>query len=241
MSIERFEQVDILCFGAHPDDVEIGMGGTILNHVAQGYKVGICDLTLAELSSNGTVTQRQEEAKYAAERLGVVDRINLGFPDRGLSINKDALAHLVRVIRDAKPKLIFLPYEDDRHPDHGAVTRLVEEAIFNSGIRKYQMGSEEQEPHKVQQIYYYFINGLHKPHVIVDITAFMAGKMEALLAYRSQFVVEEGQERTQTRLNTGFIEFIEGRDRVFGKMQQVEFAEGFMVKEPILASKLLLD
>lgn len=235
------ERLDMLCFGAHPDDVEIGMSGTILKHVQEGYNVGICDLTLAELSSNGTVTKRQEEAQAAAERLGVSVRVNLGFPDRGLAFNKDAIAHLVRVIREYRPKVIFLPYEDDRHPDHGAVTRLVEEAVFNAGIQKYQMGSEEEEAFHVEQIFYYFINGVHKPHLVVDISPFAQAKKEVLLAYESQFLTGQRLDHLQTRLNTGFMEVIEGRDRLFGKMKNVEFAEGFMIKEPALALKLFLN
>ncbi|GAA0360389.1 bacillithiol biosynthesis deacetylase BshB1 [Bacillus horti] len=231
------DHLDILCFGAHPDDVEIGMAGTILKHVAEGYKVGICDLTMAELSSNGTVTKRQEEAQEAANRLGVVKRVNLGFPDRGLASNRDAIAYIVRIIREHKPRIVFLPFEEDRHPDHGAVTHLVEEAIFNAGIQKYQMSTEEEEAHRVQQTYYYFINGIQKPDILVDITKHVEGKKSALLAYESQFLLE--LESTATRLNDGFIEFIEGRDRVFGKMKNVPFAEGFVVKEPLLISTLL--
>jgi bacillithiol biosynthesis deacetylase BshB1 len=234
------DDLDILCFGAHPDDVEIGMAGTIRKHVELGFKVGICDLTMAELSSNGTVTKRQEEAEKAAEILGVTERINLGFPDRGLEMNRDVLATIVSVIREYKPTVVFIPYEDDRHPDHGMTSKMIEEAIFTATIRKYQWGGDqEEEPHRVTQVYYYFINGFSKPQVIVDITKCFDVKRKALLAYESQFNEMEGG--VQTRLNTGFLDVIEGRDKLFGKMLDVTYAEGFMVKEPILISHLIPD
>jgi bacillithiol biosynthesis deacetylase BshB1 len=234
------DRLDILCFGAHPDDVEIGMAGTIRKHVDLGFKVGICDLTMAELSSNGTVTQRQKEAEQAAEILGVTERINLGFPDRGLEANRDVLGKVVSVIRKYQPKVVFLPFEEDRHPDHGMTTKLVEEAIFTATIRKYQWSSEEEEQaHKVTQVYYYFINGMSKPHLMVDITPYMEDKRKSLLAYESQF--DAGANRVTTRLNQGFIEVVEGRERWFGKMIDVSYAEGFKVKEPILISNLIPD
>lgn len=232
--------LDILCFGAHPDDIEIGMAGTIRKHVDLGFKVGLCDLTMAELSSNGTVTKRIEEADQAAEILGVSERINLGFPDRGLELNRDVLATIVSTIREYRPKVVFIPYEDDRHPDHGKTARLVEEAIFTATIRKYQWsGDQDEEPHKVTQVYYYFINGFAKPHVIVDTSKHIEIKREALLAYKSQFM--PSTDSVKTRLNTDFLDVIEGRDRLFGKLLDVPYAEGFMVKEPILISHLIPD
>ncbi|MEH7899796.1 bacillithiol biosynthesis deacetylase BshB1, partial [Bacillus pumilus] len=113
------KRLDILAFGAHSDDVEIGMGGTIAKYVKKGSRVGICDLTQAELSSNGTVESRQEEAKAAAAILGVSTRIQLTLPDRGLYVNDEAMKDIAGVIRTYKPKLIFAPYHQDRHPDHG--------------------------------------------------------------------------------------------------------------------------
>jgi bacillithiol biosynthesis deacetylase BshB1 len=232
------EHLDILCFGAHPDDVEIGMAGTIRKHVDLGFKVGICDLTMAELSSNGTVTQRQKEAEVAAELLGVSERINLGFPDRGLELSRDVLGKIVSIIRTYKPKVIFLPYEDDRHPDHGLTTRFVEEAIFTSTLQKYRWSGEaDEKPHKVTQVYYYFINGISKPQVMVDISAYREVKQQSLLAYESQFNQQKGN--VETRLNNDFLEVVVGREKWFGKMIEVAYAEGFMVKEPILISHLI--
>lgn len=227
-------QVDILCFGAHPDDVEIGMAGTIAKHVQQGHSVVICDLTKAELSSNGSVEEREQEAIQAAQILGV-ERINLGFPDRGLHVTEERVRTIVQVLRTYQPSVVFLPYEDDRHPDHGQATRLVEEALFNAGIVKY--ASNEQAAHRVWQVYYYFINGFTKPDLLVDISEHIHTKRAALLAYKSQFTKQEGT--VETRLNTGFINVIEGREQLFGKMKQVAYAEGFILKDPILLANCL--
>ena len=120
----------ILAFGAHADDVEIGMAGTIAKYTKQGYEVGICDLTEADLSSNGTIELRKEEAKAAARIMGVKTRLNLAMPDRGLYMKEEYIREIVKVIRTYKPKLVFAPYYEDRHPDHANCAKLVEEAIF---------------------------------------------------------------------------------------------------------------
>ncbi len=156
----------MLAFGAHPDDVEIGMGGTIAKYAQQGYDIGICDLTLAELSSNGTVHIRQQEAKRAADILGVRTRIQLKLPDRGLTIQKEHIDPIVTVIRTYRPRIVFAPYWEDRHPDHGQCAKLVEEAVFSAAIRRYG----ELPPHRVQAVYFYMINGFHRPHFVVDIS-----------------------------------------------------------------------
>lgn len=132
------KMLDILAFGAHSDDVEIGMGGTIAKYSKKGFRIGICDLTEAELSSNGTVDTRKSEAALAAEILGASPRVSLALPDRGLFVNQAAVREAVTVIRKYKPKLVFVPYQKDRHPDHGHAAEIVEEAVFSAGIHKYQ-------------------------------------------------------------------------------------------------------
>lgn len=134
---------DVLAFGAHSDDVEIGMGGTIAKFVKQEKKVMICDLTEAELSSNGTVSLRKEEAAEAARILGADKRIQLTLPDRGLIMSDQAIRSIVTIIRTCRPKAVFMPYKKDRHPDHGNAAALVEEAIFSAGIHKYK---DEKKP-----------------------------------------------------------------------------------------------
>ncbi|MDQ0337629.1 bacillithiol biosynthesis deacetylase BshB1 [Caldalkalibacillus uzonensis] len=231
------EALDLLCFGAHPDDVEIGMAGTIAKHVAQGYAVGIIDLTMAELSSNGTVEARQEEAAQAARVLGVKQRFNLKFPDRALTDRESIIGAVVELIRRHRPRAVFAPYDHDRHPDHNQTAQWIEEAVFTANIGKYQWGEKRQAPHQVAQLYYYFINSVAKPDILVDITQEMKIKKQALKVYRSQFEQTEGS--IATRLNTGFMEAIEGRERWFGSMIKVPYAEGFMVKTPLSLPSLV--
>lgn len=227
----------ILAFGAHPDDVEIGMGGTIAKLTNEGKRAGICDLTDADLSSNGNVRLRKEEAAKAAEILGLCFRTSLGFPDRGLLLKEAYINEIAKMIRIHKPKIVFAPYYQDRHPDHGNCTRLVEEAVFSAGIKKYQTEGCN-EPHKVERVYFYMINGFHQPDFIVDISAFIDTKLAALRAYQSQF--EMTKESFNTPLVNGYIETVEARERMFGQLVNVTYAEGFKTKVPLLLKRDLL-
>ncbi|WP_257351783.1 bacillithiol biosynthesis deacetylase BshB1 [Pseudalkalibacillus decolorationis] len=229
-------QLDLLAFGAHPDDVEIGMAGTVIRHSKMGYKCGICDLTLAELSSNGTVELRQEEASEAAKVLRLHTRLNLQLPDRGLQYNSAYVNKIVEIIRTYQPKVVFLPYHEDRHPDHGNCARLVEEALFSAGIKKYQ-ADQELPPHKVRDIYYYFINGYEHPSITVDITSVREEKLKCLQAYKSQFTLSE--DGVDTPLNNGYLETVLARDTLFGKETGVKLAEGFYIKKPLLIDNFL--
>lgn len=224
------ENVQILAFGAHADDVEIGMAGTIAKLTSLGKSVGICDLTDADLSSNGNVALRKLEGAKAAEILGVSFRTSLGMPDRGLYLKEEYIRKIVTVIRNLKPRIVFAPYFEDRHPDHGNCARLVEEAVFSAGIRKYNMG--ESAPHRVERLYFYMINGFHRPDFTVDISPFMDKKLQALRAYRSQF--EKTEESVSTPLVNGYIETVEAREKLFGKQVGVSFAEGFKTNIPLL-------
>lgn len=231
--------VDILAFGAHADDVEIGMGGSLAKYAALGKKILICDLTKAELSSNGTVKKRIQEAKRAAAILGV-ERISLDLPDRGLFMNKDAIDEIVAIIRRYRPKLLFAPYYEDRHPDHGNCMRLVEEAAFSAGIRKYreETGPGVEGPHKANHLYLYMINGFHKPDFLIDISETISQKLDSLRAYESQF--QKDENAVETPLVNGYIETVEARERLFGHGAGVAYAEGFISKKPLLLSADLL-
>lgn len=222
--------VDILAFGAHADDVEIGMGGTLAKYAQLGKKIVICDLTKAEMSSNGTVEQRIEEAKRAADILGV-QRISLNLPDRGLYMKDEYIKEIITIIRQYKPTLVFVPYVVDRHPDHGNAARLVEEAVFSAGVRKV-MGNELFGAHHIQNLYYYMINGFHKPDFVIDISEYMNQKKDSLQAYQSQFI--KSDNTVDTPLVNGYIETVEAREKMFGKEVGVKYAEGFMSKKPLL-------
>jgi len=223
------DQLDILVFGAHPDDAEIGMGATIYKHTKAGYRVGICDLTYAEMSSNGTVDTRVAEAEEAGRLLGLSERSNLGLPDRGLRLETNQLGAIVKEIRRLRPRIVFAPYWQDRHPDHVMCSRMTEEAVFNAKLRKML---PDMEPHVVEHLYFYFINDIFEPQIVMDVSAEHERKMSALQAYNTQFFTDSGM--VATPINQGFLDGIIARDRSAGHKAGVQFAEGFVAKRPFM-------
>lgn len=221
--------IDVLAFGAHADDIEIGAGGTLLKHANAGQSIVLCDLTKAELSSNGDVDTRFQEAETARHRMKARDRIQLDLGDRNLFLSDAHIRALVGVIRKYKPRVILAPYWEDRHPDHEHCSQLVREAVFSAGIRNY--APEAGEAHKVLSVYYYFINDFVEPDVCVDVTEVYDGKMDMLQSYESQFQPADG--RVKTPLNTGYFEQIRSRECGFGRKIGTEFAEGFKVRGPL--------
>lgn len=229
-------KLDILAFGAHADDVEIGMGGTLAKFANAGRMVGICDLTKAELSSNGTVERRMQEAKKAAAILGASWRGTLDLPDRGLVLKDEYVKKIAGIIRRYRPELVFAPYFKDRHPDHGNCAQLVKEAVFSAGIKKFDAGGGLL-PHRSRNVYFYMINGFHPPDFIIDISNYMEVKINSLQAYESQF--SKTEESFETPLVNGYIESVEAREKLFGKAAGVSYGEGFMADGPILVHDLL--
>lgn len=222
-------KLDILVFGAHADDAEIGMAGTIAKHTAAGLKVGLCDLTAAEMSSNGTVELRKEEAQQAADLLGVSVRSNLGLSDRGLFITEEHVAAVTAEIRRFAPAIVFAPYWEDRHPDHIACSKLVEEAVFNAKLRKYM---PDKPAVSAPQLFFYFINDLGRTDLIVDVTEQYGLKEQALSCYRSQFTKPLGADAVSTPLTEGYIERVRSRDMLLGQRRLIPYAEGFATKVP---------
>jgi bacillithiol biosynthesis deacetylase BshB1 len=228
--------LDLLIFGAHPDDAEIGMGATIAKHTASGSRVGICDLTRAELSSNGDVETREKEAMKAAEILGIHMRSNLQLPDRGLTIQSDHVTKIVTEIRKHQPKCVCIPYWKDRHPDHVACSLLMQEAIFNAKLRKY---APDIPAWTVPHVIYYFINDLDDADLVVDVSAHYYKKQQALYAYATQFTSPETHEQyVATAINQGFVDQITSRDHLLGQKHHVQYAEAFVMKQPLLVERL---
>ncbi|WP_424452460.1 bacillithiol biosynthesis deacetylase BshB1 [Paenibacillus pinisoli] len=223
------DKLDILVFGAHADDAEIGMGGTIAKHTAAGQRVGICDLTEAEMSSNGTVELRRQEAAAASAVLGLSARTNLGLPDRGLQPSREQIEAIVAEIRRWQPRFVFAPYWVDRHPDHIACSKLIEEAVFNAKLRNYM---PELPPVQVEQLIYYYINDVEAVSLIVDVTSTYDAKREALRAYRSQFDRAHSADSVATPLTSGYVERVEARDSLLGQSKGWGHAEGFAIKRP---------
>ena len=232
------DPVDLLVFGPHPDDLEIGAGGTVAKHAAMGLRVGLCDLTAGEMGSNGTVEKRLAEAEDARKVLGAVWRLNLRWPDRAIgSEPKQGLA-ATELIRQVRPKAIALPYWSDRHPDHEAASRVLTEAIFNAGLRRF---NAEGEPWKPEMTSYYFINESTQPSFVVDVTEQYETKRRALACHKSQFRPPSA-DAVHTRLTSPrFMTLIESRDAQFGVLAGVDFAEGLVIREPVLRPHLLRD
>ena len=228
--------MDLLVFGPHPDDLEIGLGGTIAKHAALGHRVGLCDLTAGEMGSNGTIDERLAEAEDARAALGATWRMNLRWPDRAIGSDPDHIRAAARVIRDARPRVVALPYWSDRHPDHGAASTLLTESVFNAGLRRYDAGAEPWRP---AWTVYYFINDAVPPSFVVDVSEHYEDKRKALACHRSQFTAVAANA-VQTRLTSPlFLQLVESRDAQFGAQSGVRFAEGLIVREPIVLEHLL--
>ncbi len=227
--------LDLLVFGPHPDDLEIGLGGTIASHTAAGFRVGLCDLTAGELGSNGTPAERRAEALAAAAVLGAAFRENLGWPDGDLPSRAADLGAAIDLIRRHRPRAVAIPYGDDRHPDHAAASRALERAIFTSGLRRHETAIEAWRP---EWTCYYFINDAAAPSFVIDVSAHYAVKRAALDCHRTQFV-PSAADRVDTRLTEStFRRLIESRDAQFGARIGVPFAEGVIVREPVRRSSL---
>ncbi len=230
------ESVDLLVFGPHPDDIEIGLGGSVAKHTALGHRVGLCDLTAGEMGSNGTVEVRLAEAEAARTVLGAAWRVNLGLPDRHIGSSAEHGQKVTALIREVKPRVVAVPYGVDRHPDHVAASAMLTDAAFNSGLRRYEDG---REPWRPEWLLYYFINDSAPPSFVVDVSEYYDVKRSALECHRSQFRATEGGA-IQTRLTTPlFQQLVESRDAQFGALAGVSFAEGVVVREPIVRRTLL--
>jgi bacillithiol biosynthesis deacetylase BshB1 len=231
------EDVELLVFGPHPDDLEIGLGGTIAKHVARGHRVGLCDLTRGELGTNGTPDQRLEESEAARAVLGARWRENLRLPDGDIGGDASHLRDIVELIRRARPKTIAVPYGRDRHPDHVAASRLLTRAAFLSGLARFAAAGEKW---RADWLLYYFINDSTRPSFVVDVSAHYETKRAALACHRSQFTPPSADGAAATRLNTPrFQQLIESRDAQFGALIGVPYAEGVVVRELLVREDLL--
>jgi bacillithiol biosynthesis deacetylase BshB1 len=229
--------IDLLVFGPHPDDIEIGLGGTIARHAAEGARVGLCDLTAGELGTNGSVEDRLAEAEQARVALGAAWRENLRWPDRAIGRDPGHIDQAALFIRRHRPRTLAIPYWADRHPDHVAASHVLTEAAFNAGLRRYRQA--DLEPWKVQWICYYFINDSAAPSFVVDVSEHYDRKRAALDCHVTQFQADRpGVEGT--RLNTPlFRQLIESRDAGYGALSGVRWAEGVLVREPVVRAGLL--
>ena len=218
----------ILIFGAHPDDCEIGMGGTIKKLSNNGSNITIIDLTQGEMSSNGNIFLRQKESEAASLILGIKERINLKLPDRNIENSKSNVERIANVIRKHKPDIVYLPSSIDTHPDHVSASLVIQESIFHAKLRKFV---SEFDPVDVKNSYMYHINTTSDSDFFVDITNEMSDKVRSLNCYKSQF---DNQANESTRLTNGFLKQVESNNNVLGYKCGTQFAEGFITIKPIL-------
>jgi N-acetylglucosamine malate deacetylase 1 len=228
-------KLDILAIGVHPDDVELGCSGTLLKHLAQGKKVGILDLTKGELGSRGSGELRLIEAQNAAKILGVSVRENLGFADGFFKNDKEHQLAIIKIIRKYKPEIILCNAPKDRHPDHGRAAQLVSEACFYSGLLRIttELDGKAQEHYRPQAVYHYIQDRYLKPNFVVDVTEFVNQKMEAIMAFSSQFYNPDSKAPETPISSKKFIDFVKSRMADFGRDINAEYAEGFVTERVI--------
>ena len=221
--------VDVLAIAAHPDDVEMTCGGTLVRMKAAGRRFGIVDLTRGEMGTRGTDAIRHREAERAAEILGADFRETLDFGDGGLTSSREHELALMDVIRREKPRLVLTSFPEDRHPDHARAGRLATDAAFYAGLRKIETN---HAAHRPQQTINFSTAYVHEPDFVVDVTAAMDTRRAAILAFTSQFHQEVSQEPQTVISQRSFLEMLDGRARHFGFLIGVEFGEGFLSRRP---------
>nr|WP_321222514.1 bacillithiol biosynthesis deacetylase BshB1 [uncultured Psychroserpens sp.] len=235
-------KLDILAFGAHPDDIELGCGGTIAKEVANGKKVGLIDLTRGELGTRGTAFTRDQEASDAAKILGATVRENLGFADGFFSNDKTHQLEVIKMIRKYQPEMVLCNAIDDRHIDHGKGSKLVSDACFLSGLLKIETKLEGviQEKWRPKYVYHYIQWKQIEPDFVVDISGYIDSKMAAVAAYKTQFYDPNNTEPETPITSKNFTDSIDYRARDLGRLVGVDHAEGFTV-ERYLAVDSLFD
>lgn len=233
-------KLDILAFGAHPDDVELGCGATIAKEIAAGKKVGIVDLTRGELGTRGSAEIRDEEAAKAAQILGVAVRENLRFRDGFFVNDEQHQLAIIEMIRKYQPDIVLCNAIDDRHIDHGKGSKLVSDACFLSGLRRIEtkVDGQSQEQWRPKQVYHYIQWKNIEPDFVVDVSDFIDKKIEAVMAYSSQFYDPKSNEPVSPIATQNFTESISYRAKDLGRLVFVDYAEGFTVERYVAVDNL---
>ena len=220
-------KLDVLAFGAHPDDTELCCAGTLASLIRKGYKVGVVDLTRGEMGTRGTAEGRLEEAGNAARLLGLSVRDNLGLPDCGLDNTEEHRLEIIKAVRKYRPEICFINAPDDRHPDHGNASRLVVDALFYGGLKNIvTKGQETWRPH---HILHYMQNYPFEPTIVYDISETIEIKEKAILAFESQFNVPDSASGPKTYISgKSFFEALRGKARHYGHLIGVDYGEPFL-------------
>lgn len=228
-------KLDILAIGVHPDDIELGCSGTILKHISQGKKVGILDLTKGELGSRGSAELRIEEANKSAIILGVSIRENLGFADGFFTNDKAHQIEIIKILRKYQPDIVLANAPRDRHPDHGRASQLVSESCFYAGLVKIetQLDGEDQELWRPKAVYHYIQDRFLKPDFVVDVSEHVDKKMEAIMAFSSQFYNPDSNAPETPISSIKFLDFVKARMANFARDINTDYAEGYTVERVI--------
>ena len=221
--------VDLLFISAHADDTELSCGGTIVKSVADGLRVGMIDLTRGEMGTRGTPRRRAQEARDSARILGATFREHLDLGDGGLRTGRDEELQVIEVVRRHRPKVVFAPYPDERHPDHVRTGRLVTDAAFYAGLRQLKTRSPAHRP---QAVVYYLQNYMMPLSFVVDVSAAWETKMRAINAFQSQFYDPKSKEPLTFIASKHFLDMIVARGRHFGALIGAEYGEAFVTKQP---------
>ncbi|UJF31083.1 bacillithiol biosynthesis deacetylase BshB1 [Kaistella sp. 97-N-M2] len=231
-------KIDILAIGAHPDDVELGCGGTLAKLISAGKTVAVVDLTQGELGTRGTNFTRAEEAANASKILGLSARENLKMKDGFLQNSEEYQMQIVKIIRKYQPEIVLANAIDDRHPDHAKASKLVSDACFLSGLVKIETVGEgkNQQPWRPKHVFHYIQWKNITPDFVIDISDFMEKKIEACLAYKTQFYDPNSEEPMTPIATKDFLESLTYRAQDLGRLSGVAFAEGFTT-EKLLAFK----
>jgi bacillithiol biosynthesis deacetylase BshB1 len=224
-------KLDILAFGAHPDDVELSAAGTLMHYAAQGKTIGIVDLTEGELGTRGTVESRYEEAAAAAAILGVQHRSNLRLSDGFFENNQAAKLQIIEQIRLHQPQIVLANALCDRHPDHARAGHMVAEACFLAGLRKIHTTHQgvEQQSYRPKLVLHYIQDYLQTPSFVQDVTPFVDQKIAAVKAYKTQFFDPNSSEPNTPISGELFFDFLKGRMLEMGRPAGYNYAEGFVV------------
>jgi len=229
-------KLDILVFGAHPDDVELGCAGTVIKEVQAGKQVGIIDLTRGELGTRGTAESRDSETKSATEIMGVAIRENMNFKDGFFKDDEEHKIALVKKIRKYRPEIVITNAVSDRHPDHLRGSQITVDACFLAGLEKVETGQEVWRP---KAIYHYIQFNNLKPDIVVDISEQMDLKLEAVKAYKTQFFNPNSDESETIISSQGFLDSVSYRAKDLGRQANCEYAEGFIVNQLLKVNSLL--
>lgn len=228
-------KVDILAFGVHPDDVELGCSGTLIASIAQGKKVAVVDLTRGELGTRGTAETRKTEAANAAKVMGVHARENLNMADGFFQDDEAHIKKVITVIRKYQPEIVLCNAPEDRHPDHGRSSKLVSDAAFFSGLRKIEtiLNNEAQQEWRPNYVFHYIQDRYLKPDFLFDISHHFEQKIKAILCYTTQFNTTDTNEPQTYISNPDFLDVIKARALMFGKRIGIKYAEGYLTTKMI--------